>query len=174
MLDSVLAESRTDPHYRAILQDVDVLTLQKQLTRSSGMPKFKAGYYSENIPGLRMQGIQVGISIPIWENANKVKAAEVQIISAELAADKYRFDQVSSILRLHIRYKSFQKQVGELSRALEFSNDPELLGLAMESGEITMVEYFLESNLYYKVLNDLLNAEKEMYRADAELSKYEL
>ena len=174
ILDSVLKSSLTDPLYLAFQQEVEVLSLQKQLTRASGMPKFKTGYYSETVPGLKMQGIRLGITIPLWENAGKVKAASGEIISAELAVEKFRSDEVTSILQLHARYRSYQKQIRDLSLALEISNDPGLLSIAVESGEISMVEYFYETDLYYRVLSELLYAEKELQLAEAELSKYEL
>jgi cobalt-zinc-cadmium efflux system outer membrane protein len=174
ILDSVLAISTADPLYLAVKQEMEMLNLQKQLTRSLTMPKLKTGYYSESLPNLQMRGVLVGLSIPLWENANKVKAAEAEIISAELAADKYRSDQVSGIMQTHIRYKSYKKQSTELASALELSNDPALLNLAMESGEISLVEFYYETDLYYSVLGELLLAEKEMYLAESELSKYEL
>jgi len=173
LLDSVLTSSLEDPLYRAYLQDVTVLNLQKQLTRASSMPKFKAGYYSEKVVGLRLQGVRLGITVPIWENANRVKAATGEVISAELAAEEFRSDEVSAILQLHAKYRGFQKQTEQLSSALQSSNDPELLALAVESGEISVVEYFYETDLYYKVYNEFLIAEKELYRAEAELTKYE-
>jgi len=71
---------------------------------------------------------------------------------------------------LHAKYRGFQKQTEQLSSALQSSNDPELLALAVESGEISVVEYFYETDLYYKVYNEFLIAEKELYRAEAELS----
>ena len=150
------------------------MNLQKQLTRASSMPKFKAGYYSEKVVGLRLQGVRLGITIPIWENANRVKAATGEVISAELAAEKFRSDEVSAILQLHAKYSGFQRQTEQLSSALQSSNDPDLLALAVESGEISVVEYFYETDLYYKVYNEFLIAEKELYRAEAELTKYEL
>ena len=76
-------------------------------------------------------------------------------------------------MQTHIRYKSYKKQSAELASALELSNDPALLNLAMESGEISLVEYFFETDLYYRVLSELLVAEKELYLAEAELRKYE-
>ncbi len=174
ILDSVLKSSLTDPLYLAFQQEVEVLSLQKQLTRASGMPKFKTGYYSETLSGLKMQGIRLGITIPLWENAGKVKAASGEIISAELAVERFRSDEVTSILQLHARYRSYQKQTRDLSLALEISNDPGLLSIAVESGEISMVEYFYETDLYFRVLSELLYAEKELQLAEAELSKYEL
>jgi outer membrane protein, heavy metal efflux system len=174
ILDSVLQSSLSNPLYQAYKQEIEVLNLRKQLTRAAGMPKLKTGYYSEKVPGLHLQGFKLGITIPLWENANKVKAATGEVIFAELAAEKFRSDEVAAILQLHTRYRSFQKQIRELRLALENSNDPELLSLVVESGEISMVEYFYETDLYYRVLNDLLLAEKWLYLTESELTRYEL
>ncbi len=174
ILDSVLQVSLSDPMYQAYQQEVELQNLQMKLTRASGMPKFKTGYYSEKVLGTRFQGVQLGITIPIWENANKVKAAEGEIISAELAADKYRSDEIAGIIQLHTRYRSYQKQQEELSLALVLGNDPEIMALAFESGEISLVEYFYETDLYYHVQKELLVAEKQLLLAEAELTKYEI
>jgi len=174
LLDSVLASSLKDPLYRAYLQDVEVLNLQKQLTRAASMPKFKAGYYSEKVVGFRLQGVRLGITVPLWENANRVKAATGDVISAELAAEKFRSDEVSAIHQLYTKYRGFQKQTDQLLSALESSNDPEILAIAVESGEISIVEYFFETELYYRVFNELLIAEKELFLTEAELTKYKL
>jgi hypothetical protein len=67
-----------------------------------------------------------------------------------------------------------RSQMRRLQEALESSNDPELLSVAMESGEISMIDYYFGTELYYSVLEEYLQAEKEFYLAEAELSKYDL
>jgi cobalt-zinc-cadmium efflux system outer membrane protein len=174
LLDSVLQRSLSGPLYQAYLKQVELQNLQMKLTRASGMPKFKTGYYSEKVLGAQFQGVQLGITIPIWENANKVKAAEGEIISAELAADKYRTNEMSNIIQLHTKYTSYQTQREELSSALEQGNDPEILALAFEAGEISLIEYFYETDLYYSVQKDLWMTEKNLLLAEAELNKFDL
>lgn len=173
VLDSVLQTSLNDPLYKAYLDEVDFLGLQRKLIRAERMPKIKTGYYSEKVPGFHLQGLQLGISIPLWENAGKIEAASGKIISAELAVDKLRTDEVVSIMQLHERFMHHQKQSAELSRALQNTNDPVILARALETGEISVVEYFYESDLYYQVFNELLLTEKNMYMAESELTRYE-
>lgn len=44
----------------------------------------------------------------------------------------------------------------------------------MEESKISIVEYLYETELYYEVLNDLLQVEKQLYLAESELTKFEL
>lgn len=174
LLDSVLEASLDDPGYQAHLKDIELMTINKQLARSSAWPKFMAGYFSEQVLGTGFRGVQLGLTIPLWENSNKVKAASGEIIFAEMAADRFRNDQVSEINQLYAHYQGHRKQVEELGHALEQGNDPALLVMAVESGEITTVEYFYELELYYEVQDALLAAERELFLAESGLTKYEL
>jgi hypothetical protein len=61
-----------------------------------------------------------------------------------------------------------------LSEALGICNDPGILSLALEVGEISLVEYFYETDLYYRVLDELLKAERNLLMAEADLTKYSL
>ena len=174
MQDSVIKESLRDPLYQAYLLEVDRLNIQKKLTRAAGMPKIRTGYYSETMSDISLKGVQLGITIPLWENSNKIKHASGEILTAEMEADKFRESEVAKIMALYTRFRTYLKKVEQLSGALDFANDPELLSLAVETGEITMIEYFYEAELYYRVRHDLLIAEKDLHLAEAELNKYGL
>jgi len=174
ILDSVFQTSLSDPLYKAHQYDVDRLNLQRKLTRSSGLPKIKTAYYSESIMDEKLKGFQLGLSIPLWENANKVKYASGAIISAEMERDRFRSGEEANIVKLYAHLESSRKQMMQLNSALESTNDPKLLAVAVESGEISLMEYFFETELYYRVFNDFLAAEKEFYQVEAELSKYDL
>lgn len=47
------------------------------------LPKFSAGYSLERTLGQKYQGISVGISIPLWENKNRVKQAKAGVVAAQ-------------------------------------------------------------------------------------------
>jgi len=121
-----------------------------------------------------LRGIQLGITIPLWENSNKIKHASGEILTAEMQADQFRTEEVSKITQHYTRFGTYQKKVELLSEALERVNDPDLLSLAVEKGEISMIEYFYETEMYYRVRHDFLLAEKELHIIEAELNKYDL
>ncbi len=172
--DSVIRESLKDPLYQAFLSEIDRLTMQKKLTRATGMPKISTGYYAENMPDLSLRGVQMGITIPLWENVNKIKQADGEIMTAEMEAEKFRSSEIARITQYYSRFMTQLKQVDLLSEALAMANDPVILSLAVEAGEISMIEYFYEAELYYKVFHDFLLAEKELHLVEAELNKFEL
>ncbi len=172
--DSVIRESLKDPLYQAFLSEIDRLTMQKKLTRATGMPKISTGYYAENMSDLSLRGVQMGITIPLWENVNKIKQADGEIMTAEMEAEKFRSSEIARITQYYSRFMTQLKQVDLLSEALAMANDPVILSLAVEAGEISMIEYFYEAELYYKVFHDFLLAEKELHLVEAELNKFEL
>ena len=174
LIDSVLQVSLSDPLYKAYQYDVESLNIRKKLARASGMPKFKTGYYSESITDENLRGIQLGLSIPLWENANKVKHAEGEILSAEMELGKFRSLEEAKIIKLHGRMESRRNQMQQLQDALQSTNVPGLLAVAMERGEISMMEYYFGTELYYRVLEEYLAAEKDFYLAEAELTRYGL
>jgi cobalt-zinc-cadmium efflux system outer membrane protein len=172
--DSVIRESMKDPLYHVYLSDIDRLNMQKRLTRATGMPEITSGYYSENTQDLSLRGVQLGITIPLWGNAHKVKHVSAEIVTAELEADQFRQAAISGIEQLYARYRISLKKVDELSAVLDQVDDPGLLSLAVETGEISMIEYFYEAEMYYRTWHDLLQAEKQLYLFEAELNKYGL
>jgi hypothetical protein len=44
----------------------------------------------------------------------------------------------------------------------------------VKESKISIVEYLYETELYYEVLNNLLQAEKQLYLVESELKKFEL
>jgi len=172
--DSVIKESLKDPLYQAYLSEVDRLNFQKKLTRATGLPKIRTGYYSETINRVSLKGFQMGVTIPLWENSNKIKHASGEILTAEMEVEKFRSAEVSRIMQFYTRFMTYLKKVELLSEVLEVANDPGLLSFAVETGEISMIEYFYEVELYYRVRHDFLLAEKELHLVEAELNKYGL
>jgi hypothetical protein len=138
------------------------------------MPKIRTGYYYEKLNDFSLRGFQLGVTIPLWENSNKIKHASGEILTAEMEADKFRSAEVARIMQFYTRFMTYLKQVEQLSEVLDIANDPGLLSLAIETGEISMIEYFYEVELYYRVRHDFLLAEKELHLVEAELNKYGL
>ena len=53
-------------------------------------------------------------------------------------------------------------------------NNNELLNKALQLGEISSLQYFMELNYYYDSYDNFLNLESDYYQVIAELNKYQL
>lgn len=139
-----------------------------------GLPKFKAGYMSEKVVGERFQGITVGVSIPLWENKNRVRQAKAQVRAAETALEDTKTQFYNRLQNLFMRSSGLQENASRYRNSLlSYSNDV-LLKRALDSGEISLLNYLLEIEYYYDAMNKVLESERDLGLSLAELWAVEL
>ncbi len=143
-----------------------------QLKRSMALPKFHTGYVSETVVGEDFKGFSVGVTIPLWENRKSVKQAKIR----SLVVDEIAVEQETT---WEIEWKSnyekavdLKKRVEEYNSIFEGINSQELLGKALELGEISLIEYFFEIYFYYDSLERKLQQEHSLNLVIAELNRY--
>jgi hypothetical protein len=144
---------------------------QKNLTVSEGLPKFSAGYYSESVLDQQFKGFQLGISVPLWENANRVKRAKSDVVFAEADADRYVLLQNRVLQEKLDQLESLKIRESQLEAALGSVNEPEILALALDNGEISLSEYFYASDFYFRSQQLLLEYKRDQLLKEAELLK---
>lgn len=57
------------------------------LRRSEGLPSFSLGYTSELVTDANYHGVAVGVTLPLWGNAGRVKAAKAAETAAQLEVE---------------------------------------------------------------------------------------
>lgn len=138
------------------------------------LPTFSAGYTNENEPGLKSQGVSVGISIPLWENKNRVRQAKASIIAAEARQEDSKQQFYSQVQVLYNRALGLKLTADNYRKTLSSINNTDLLKSALDMGQISLLEYIVEIGLYYDMVNQALEAERDYQLAFAELSAVEL
>ena len=73
---------------------------------------------------------------------------------------------------LHSKVAGLQISVADYRKQLIDFNNTELLRKALDMGEISLAEYFIELSVYYESINKLLEMEKNLNMAFAELNQY--
>ncbi|MGC3977825.1 MAG: TolC family protein [Paludibacteraceae bacterium] len=155
-------------------QEIETSKQQLALNKAAGLPTFSAGYMSEKAVGQQYQGLTVGVSIPLWENKNRIKQAKASITAAELR-DKDSRQQFYNRLRiLYERTLGLKVTAEKYSQALSAVSNTDLLKKALDAGEISLLDYLLEIGLYYNTVNQALEADRDYQKAFAELSAVEL
>ncbi len=66
-----------------------------------------------SLPDEGWQGVKLGVSIPLWENRNRVKHARAEVAAAEQAMDDARL-QYSA--RLEFLFEQCRELTGNISR----------------------------------------------------------
>ena len=163
-----------NPVLAYIKQEIEVGKSQVSLSKASNWPTFSTGYMSEKVVGQQYQGFTVGISIPLWENKNRVKQAKVAVSAAESREADRKQQFYSQLQSLYNRANGLKVIAEKYRQSLANVNNTDLLKKALDTGEISLLDYIVEIGLYYTTVNQALEAERDYQKAIAELSAVEL
>ena len=163
------------PSLKKMKANVDIASKQTLLTKNQILPKLNLGYrYLNSDINKSFNGIKLGISIPLWESRNKVKFAKLNQLSQESQLLSQEKLILSDIQKNYQNYKGLKASLDEYRLILDGNNMNELLKKALDFGQISSIEYFMESIYFYDSYDTYLQVEKEYHLAVADLLKYKL
>lgn len=164
-----LAEAGS-PLLQYVRGQIEISRQQVKLNRALQLPKFTAGYMSEKVVGERFQGVTVGVSIPLWENRNRMKQAKAALSTAETVLEDNKMQFYHRLQNLFMRAKRLQQEAASYRQALSAFNNEAFLKKALESGEISLLNYLLEITYHYEAMQKMLESERDLGFVLAELS----
>jgi outer membrane protein, heavy metal efflux system len=171
-LDSLIEAN--DPVVKAVRQEREVNKEQVGLSRSITLPKFEGGFHRQSILGQTYQGVHVGMTIPLWENNNRVKAEKAKLVHTEYQIREHRTKHYFENKQLFEQYIHWQNTFREYQDILGTANNDQLLQRAFQAGELSLIEYLMEVRYFYDAIGKSLDAEREMQQSVARLYRFEL
>jgi hypothetical protein len=155
-----------------VKNEVVVSQKQQQLNTALSLPKISAGYMSEKMVGEHFQGIMLGVTIPLWENKNKIAYAEAKTIALQSMENDAKLQFYNEMKALHEKVIQLQSSLTDYRNQFSTFSNTVLLQKALELGEISLSEYYLELSVYNESVAKLLEMENTLNKAIAELNKY--
>jgi len=171
-LDSIIEYN--DPLIALYEQEKIIQQQQVYVQKSLNLPKLEAGYHGQTILNTRLQGIHAGITVPLWENKHKVKAAEANVDFASTNIQRHRLERRLDNQRLYDLLEVRQNAMEEYEELLSTMGNTVLLDKALRLGEITVIQYFLEQTYFYTAYDKNEQLKREYHKAVIELYKYTL
>lgn len=163
---------QSSPLLNWLKKEIEITAKQVSLSKAMSLPKLQAGYMSESIVGQDFKGLNVGLSIPLWENKNTVKFAKANTVALENMASDNKVQLYNQLKVLHTKATELQNSSSEYKSKLQLFNSSELLKKALDKGEISLIDYIVELSIYYESVNNLLQMERDMNITIAELNQY--
>jgi outer membrane protein, heavy metal efflux system len=171
-LDSLIEAA--DPILQVYEQEKEIMQKQIAVQKSLNLPKIETGYHSQGILGQSYRGAHAGITIPLWENKNRLKAAQANLdyatTNAETHIIEHRMENKGYYDQLAVRLQSMQ----EYNQLLVTLNNTVLLNKALQLGQITIIQYFQDEAYYFSAYDKYLQMEWEYQQALARLYKFQL
>ena len=165
----------SDRRLLALQSEKEAAQRQIKVNRTKGLPSFNLGYrMNPSSGGNRYNGFLVGISIPIFSNRNNVKQAKAQSLYADLQLDNAETTVERDLLQLYNQAMALKTAIDEYSQVLKSQNNLALLNKAIQAGQISMIEYFVDVTTLYDSMQNHMRLQNEYQKVMAQLYKFKL
>jgi outer membrane protein TolC len=173
-LDTLLANlSGTNPDLLIAQLDLKESETNIKNSRLESWPSFELGYKSETILNQKLQGVHAGITIPLWQNSNKVKHAKLQSEWSKLNLSQEESEVKTRAKTLYYEVLALKASYEEMKAIMDeeqFSvSNLELL----KAGQISFSEYLVDADLIWESQSQYLNNEKAYFNVLSQLKTME-
>ncbi|MBL4745810.1 MAG: TolC family protein [Flavobacteriaceae bacterium] len=163
-----------DPNLLQLKQQALIANQAFRVSKNQSLPNISVGYSYQGVSGANYSGVYAGLSIPIWKNKYKVKAAKAnytfkqQQAIAALNEAKVMYEQVYN------NYMISQHNYTKYQQVLDTLNSEPLLFKAYELGEISFMDYYVEVQYYRDAIDTKNELKKEVQLLMADLLQHQL
>lgn len=141
-----------------------------RVAQQGWLPSLTLGYRRNTELREAQNGFLVGVSVPLFSNSGKVRAARLRRSAAE--------DEITNAqLEQDTRMKTLQNQSQQLQLILEAYDEAlmhqqlSLLHRAVMAGELSVIDYYNEAERIYTLLQERLTVASEYAKANAEIRR---
>ena len=103
-----------------------------------------------------------------------MKQAKAQSLYADLQTESMQTMVENELLQLYNRATTLKTSIDEYSKVLEGGSNLALLNKAIQSGQISMIEYFADVTTIYQSMQNFMLIENEYQKVLARLYKHRL
>ncbi|MFO7933410.1 MAG: TolC family protein [Bacteroidales bacterium] len=142
-----------------------------QFEKWNRWPVLEVGYKSETILDQKLQGVHAGISIPLWQNRNRVQQSQLQ---RDWSHSQYQQLENNIITEFSSLYNEVITNYDNYLSIKEIISDTEVLENSLDllmAGQISFPEYLIEIDFYNDAVESFLFVEKEYYMGFAKIKQ---
>ncbi len=162
------------PVLEYVRREVEANRKNVSLARAEGLPAFSVGYMREQTMGQQYGGVKVGVSIPLFGNRNRVKQARAAHSAAETRERDAQVQFYTRLRNLYARAVVLGTTAADYRRSMAEWSNAELLKKALDAGDISLLDYIVETGLCYDMMDRTLEAERDYQLAYSALTAVEL
>jgi heavy metal efflux system protein len=165
-----------NPSLGYVQQQVEVSNLEKKVESNKILPDFSIGYFSQTIqgtqeidgiprtfgPGDRFDGVQAGMTIPLWFRpyTSKIKAARIKEAMAQTNADYYSKSVENEFQSMLSEYEKYSHSLDyyENQALTEAGLIIDQATLSYKAGAMDYLDYIMSLNRALTIRLNYLNA----------------
>jgi outer membrane protein TolC len=166
--------SARNPSLEFIRKEVALGEKQLSIDKAARFPELALGYMSEIRTAEKFRGVTIGLNIPLWSSANKIRQSRAAVAAARSRQAALEQESYHKLLGQFRQAEAMKANAEMMRSSLEETDNRDFLLSALTKGEISMIEYLVETDLYYEVLEQTLAAERDYHLSLASLRSFTL
>lgn len=155
-LQHYLDEAHTSPELEKVIAEYKVAEQSVKVAKAESMPGLSLGYVHEYEDGIHFNGASLGISIPLFSNRGKVKAAKASQAVAEYQMTVTTDRLESDITAIYDELKLIDEALETPKEVFSTTDYNTLLLKAYKGGELSLTSYLQERAWFYESHLDYL------------------
>lgn len=137
-----------------------------KLRRREGLPEFSLGYTSEMVRSEDYYGVSLGVSLPLWGNKGRVKAAKAAKVAAEAQLADARYNSALDLRMKFDKAVALGEAAREADRLCRECDISQQINRMYELGQISVHDYLSQLlpllNLSQKALESNYNYQQAL------------
>ncbi len=149
---------------------IDASACDLRLAKNSWLPTLTVGYRRNTELHEAVNGFVVGMSVPLFSNAGKAKAARLrqQAAEAQLANAAAQSDSRNNVLEAQARQLKASIQAYDMPL---LQQTMALINKAIAAGAMTILEYYSQADRIYNAMQKMIELENEYNKVLSELHR---
>ena len=170
--EMMLTENNPMNNYSSLMSQSQAQMVQAE--KLSRLPGFTLGYHHSWEDGDVFNGLVVGMTLPFFSTRHKVKAAKAMQQSLAYQEESVASQLHATMMGNRNKALSLHRQLDSYGKALGNDDNARLLKMALDGGQISILDYLGEMAYFLEARQDYLDLQYRYNQALAELNKYTL
>lgn len=169
MMEKVVRDS---PQFKVLAAQEKVAAEKSGLASKERFPKLTLGYVHAYEDGNHFNGLSAGLTLPVFSRKSSKLAAEAEEYAVKSGNMMKTQEMIATANADCARAHTLQRQLAMLGPAVENTNNTRLLKMALEGGEISLLEYLQETSYFVDAAREYNAARLEYALILASLARW--
>ncbi|HSW68331.1 MAG TPA: TolC family protein [Bacteroidales bacterium] len=163
-LDTFLHDmSLTNPYLVMARLNTEQAVKEIEHKQMEALPVFEVGYRSERVLDQKLRGFHAGISIPLWQNANNVRHAQLQSEWSDAVFEQLSGEIKAEAISVYNEALAYKNNFLHMKAILEEEKVTASNFDLLQSGYISFTEYLVDVGLIWEAQSQLIHNEFSYY-----------
>lgn len=169
MMEKVVRDS---PQFKVLAAQEKVAAEKSGLASKERFPKLTLGYVHAYEDGNHFNGLSAGLTLPVFSRKSSKLAAEAEEYAVKSGNMMKTQEMIATANADCARAHTLERQLAMLGPAVENTNNIRLLKMALEGGEISLLEYLQETSYFVDAAREYNAARLEYALILASLARW--